>query len=260
MNLSVDCGGETIDFQCFDNKLSMMVTTEILSGRTYPPVEAVTDVETVLDVGANVGAAALYLSIAYPQATVYAFEPAREPYALLQRNARDRPSIRPYNFGLFSSDRDVPLYRGVIDSVTASVGASEMNRKDCEIVTLRAVRGWLEENSIDRVDVLKIDTEGCEVPILRGMRHLVASRGEAGLRGVPQRGRSQGTRSAPRRHASLDRRTHPPRAPRRADVRRKVDPGGRGGRCEVRDQDGDLTADSSGVGNRHAFGLPLDRK
>jgi FkbM family methyltransferase len=175
MNLSLECGGETIEFECFDNKLSAMVATEILSGRTYPPIDAVTDVEIVLDVGANVGAAALYLSIMYPRAKVYAFEPASEPFALLQRNTRDRRNIVALNFGLFSAHRDVPLYRGAIDTVTASVGDSTMNRGDHEIVTLRAVSDWLEESSVDRVDVLKLDTEGCELPILRGMGDLVGS-------------------------------------------------------------------------------------
>jgi FkbM family methyltransferase len=175
VNLSLECGGQVIDFECFDNKLSAMAATEILSGRTYPRIDAVTEVETVLDIGANTGAAAVYMSIVYPTATVYAFEPAREPYGLLERNTRDRPNIVPFNFGLFSADREVPLYRGALDSVTASVGNSTMNRNDYDVVALRAVSDWLAQHSIDRIDILKIDTEGCELPILREMRHLIGS-------------------------------------------------------------------------------------
>ena len=41
------------------------------------------------------------------------------------------------------------------------------------MITLKSVRDWLAENSISRVDILKVDTEGCEVPILEAMSDLL---------------------------------------------------------------------------------------
>jgi FkbM family methyltransferase len=100
---------------------------------------------------------------------VYALEPAREPFALLERNTVDRPDVVAHAIGLYSDDRSVPLHHGALDSVTASVGASALTRADAETVQLRAVADWLREQAIDRIDVLKLDTEGCEIPILEGM-------------------------------------------------------------------------------------------
>ena len=37
------------------------------------------------------------------------------------------------------------------------------------------MREWLEENSISTIDILKIDTEGCEVPILEALSDLLPS-------------------------------------------------------------------------------------
>jgi len=175
MRLSRECFGEGVEFECFDNPLSEMVATDILAGRTYPRIDAATAVRTVLDVGANVGAAAVWFSLAYPGATVHALEPAREPFALLERNTTGRPNIVVHAAGLFSADRSASLHHGALDTVTASVGASRLTRGDAETVQLRSVADWLRENSIDVVDVLKLDTEGCEIPILEGMRDQLGS-------------------------------------------------------------------------------------
>ena len=67
----------------------------------------------------------------------------------------------------------LPLYRGKYDSGMSSVIKSESTRNESERSALRSVRDWLAENSISRVDVLKIDTEGCEVPILEALSDLL---------------------------------------------------------------------------------------
>src|SRR5271156_3378543 len=41
--------------------------------------------KTVLDIGANVGAAALYFARLFPNARIYAFEPAPDNFAVLER-------------------------------------------------------------------------------------------------------------------------------------------------------------------------------
>jgi len=175
MKLALECAGVPVELECFDNALSEMVATDILAGRTYPKFDAAADVRTVLDVGANIGAAAVWFSIVYPDATVHALEPAVTPFALLARNTADRPRVVAHELGLFSADRSVPLHHGALDSVTASIGTSRLTGTDTETVQLRGVAGWLREQAIDRVDVLKLDTEGCEIPILEGMRDWLAA-------------------------------------------------------------------------------------
>ena len=112
---------------------------------------------------------------------MHALEPAREPFALLERNTAGRPNVVPYAVGLFSADRSTELHHGALDTVTASVGASRLTRADAETVQLRSVAVWLREQAIDRVDVLKLDTEGCEIPILEGMRDRLGSAAVANI-------------------------------------------------------------------------------
>ena len=57
----------------------------ILEGRTYPHLPFVDDVQVVLDIGANAGAATRYLAHHRPDAKIYAFEPAAGPRQFLER-------------------------------------------------------------------------------------------------------------------------------------------------------------------------------
>jgi FkbM family methyltransferase len=167
--------GETMEFETFTNCLSRVTAETILSGRTYPVVPFVREVSVVMDIGANVGAAAVFFSLAYPDATIFAFEPSSWAYRLLSANTEGRSNVRAHNFGLYSSDQSLPLYRGKYDSGMSSVAKSESTREESELITLKSVREWLEENSITKIDILKIDTEACEVPILEALKDLLPS-------------------------------------------------------------------------------------
>jgi FkbM family methyltransferase len=173
MKLSVETRKGTVEVECFDDRLSRKVTKAILEGRVYPQTDLVPDANIVMDIGANIGAATLYFSLLYPTAEIFAFEPLSEAYQLLDANTRSRQRVHRFPFGLFDVDEEIPLYLGAHGTVTSSVFQSSKTLEASEIIRLRSVSDWLKENSIKRVDVLKIDTEGCEVPILRGMRDVL---------------------------------------------------------------------------------------
>ena len=51
--------------------------------------------------------------------------------------------------------------------MTNSVGRSAHNTGAYEVITLRRASSFLAEQGVGRVALLKLDTEGVEVPILR---------------------------------------------------------------------------------------------
>lgn len=173
MKIPLHQGKETYFFECFDNALSKSVSVKILQGDTYKTAAHIDNVRIVLDIGANIGASAVYFASTCPKARIFAFEPARDPFRLLQRNAKLCSRITPYNFGMFSTDKEVPLYKGGTDCVTGSIGHSAENGPDSETVVLRSIRDWLNENAITAIDILKVDTEGCELPILNSLADLL---------------------------------------------------------------------------------------
>lgn len=170
MKIPVEINGTSLELECFDNWVSAVTCAGILRGEVYRDMPMLGDVKVVLDVGAYVGASTLYFSRVYPRAEIFAFEPALAPFELLLKNTQSCANVRAHNFGLFSDDREVPLHEGTIDRGTSSVGRSDMAGERSEIVTLRSAKKWLDQSSVERIDVLKVDTEGCEVPILTTLR------------------------------------------------------------------------------------------
>jgi FkbM family methyltransferase len=164
-----------LTFRLFKNEVCVRISEEILAGRTYPEVPFVRGVTTILDIGANIGAATVFLATKYPGATVYAFEPANRPFALLRQNVEKLPNVRVFPFGLFSHDSSVSLYPGRTDTVESSIWNSARTSPDSETISLRCAVQVLGEFAIDQIDILKIDTEGCEVPILRSLTDFLPS-------------------------------------------------------------------------------------
>ena len=125
--------------------------------------------KTVLDIGANVGAASLYLATSYPEARIYAFEPGSDALSLLQKNVAPLRNVTVFPFGLYSRDMTLDLFHGKNDSVESSICASTRTEHESEQIRLVDVSRFLFEQGIEKIDVLKIDTEGCEVPILQSL-------------------------------------------------------------------------------------------
>jgi FkbM family methyltransferase len=168
-HVTIMSGGKPHRFSFFDTPLGRHVLNEVLSGASYPLQPQAGSVHTILDIGANVGAATLYFALHYPEARLLAFEPAPASYDLLVCNTRGLKNVEAFNFGLAESSRSAALYLGNQDSVTNSVCASCLNTTSTAKVRLRAANTALRQLGVRDADIVKLDTEGCEVPILRSL-------------------------------------------------------------------------------------------
>ena len=175
MLLFMTFGDKTVDFMCLDTAESQGLCRDILTGKTYPIVPFARDVKVIVDVGANLGAASVYFSLHYPAARVYSLEPQHFPFEILTRNTSFYPNTKVFNQGLFDSDRECALHLSWADTATASIGSSWLNTQKTEQISLRDAARWIEEQGITSIDILKIDTEGCEVPILSRLAPLIPS-------------------------------------------------------------------------------------
>lgn len=165
--------GGSVSFACPDDMVSRWVHRDILSGQTYPHLPFIDDVRVVFDVGANCGSSSLLFARRHPGAVVHAFEPGSEQLSYLERNATDRPSIRVHPFGFHAVDQTVPLYLGDGHTGYASIAKREVNLDLSEVVELRAAGPWAVAQGIERIDVLKLDVEGCEPIVLSSLRRFI---------------------------------------------------------------------------------------
>jgi FkbM family methyltransferase len=159
----------TLAFRLFKTEVCFQIANDIFAGTTYPNIPFVSGVKTILDIGANVGAASVYLAMSYPEARVYAFEPGSDALSLLRGNVEQLGNVSIFPFGLYDQDKTLPLFHGKNDSVESSLCASTRTAPEAERVRLQCASQFLSDNGIANVDILKIDTEGCELPILRSL-------------------------------------------------------------------------------------------
>ena len=140
-----------------------VVAREILDGDAYPllPFDVLEpeSVQTIFDVGSNVGASCLYWLDNYPHATVYAYEPCRDAYQLLVQNTAGLKVVT-HNVALGAEDGLTDLYHNVEDDACNSL----VNHKSHghEKVVVERARHHLYQPC----DIVKIDTEGSETEIL----------------------------------------------------------------------------------------------
>jgi FkbM family methyltransferase len=143
---------------------------------------ALPEAKVAFDVGANVGdwaAAALAIN---PALELHAFEPSPTTFATLA--ARGLPaSVRLVNAGLGAEDQELSLH--VVADGHGNNSLYERRGVDLaaqrqERVRLLPLDRYCAEQSVERIDYLKIDVEGHEVSVLRGARELLRD-GRIGL-------------------------------------------------------------------------------
>lgn len=128
----------------------------------------ITDNSVIVDVGANVGAFAIYASMWNSNANIYCFEPNPQVTPLLEFNTQHFPNIERHYSALGETDGELSLYQHPYNTgeSTTSQQIADGKKVDVEVRNSGKV---LIEKGITEIDVLKIDTEGAEVPILSGM-------------------------------------------------------------------------------------------
>lgn len=136
------------------------------------------DIATVLDIGANVGVTALYFSQMFPNARIYAFEPAPDNFAVLQKNIANCERIRGFPYALGAADATLELYASDnpvnFGGYSLHPAGSDTTKK--VRIPVRGVAAVLAELGLERVDVVKVDTEGAEWDILTAFPEELLSR------------------------------------------------------------------------------------
>ena len=131
-----------------------------------------TQPSVIFDIGANIGASAVYFAARYPQARVYCFEPLPQNIELLRKNVAafgDRVTVVPMGLGESPGSFE---YRKSDDPANFGGGTFHNVGCDAESDTIQlpvtTLTVFCKEYQIDRVDVMKIDTEGAECSVLKG--------------------------------------------------------------------------------------------
>ena len=134
----------------------------------------------IVDIGAHIGYYAVLAGLANPRATVLAFEPMPSVFARLQKNIRlnELGNVVALRQAAGAVDGSAQLYhtQGVAPSSSSLSlefmrAHTEAGTLDVRVVRLDTVaRTW----GLDRLDLVKLDTETTEPDVLAGMGPLLS--------------------------------------------------------------------------------------
>lgn len=135
---------------------------------------------TVIDVGANVGEIALASARRVgKRGQVHAFEPLSAVADILQSHARSNNlgQITLHRMGLSDRSARVPIFescgQGIQGDDHAGLGSiygSSVHQQAIEEIEITTLDKLVESAELNRIDLIKIDIEGAELPCLLGSR------------------------------------------------------------------------------------------
>ncbi|MDC3090793.1 FkbM family methyltransferase [Rickettsiales bacterium] len=157
-----------------------------------------TDKPTIIDGGAHTGATLATFVNFFPNATIYSFEPNPEIYEILDRNVDILSKVFPnaklnsYPIGLGSKQDELTFYRYAKRTMSSFYEANldsdlvkqyiEFMRKKNPNATKKdfilgkqkipviSIDKFVQDNDIEKIQLLKIDLEGFEIDCLKGAK------------------------------------------------------------------------------------------
>ena len=138
----------------------------------------------VIDAGAHVGYYTLLAARQVgPTGRVYAFEPEPANYDLLLRNIQrnEYTNIVAVNAALSRGVGQATLYLTGLDNGRHSLFRHGLPQQGSVIVEITTLDAFLESEGGTRVDLVKVDVEGSEADVLKGMEQLLRKPGELKL-------------------------------------------------------------------------------
>jgi FkbM family methyltransferase len=136
------------------------------------------NVNVVFDVGANEGQTAEHYVRAFPCAQIYSFEPVGATYKSLVERVSNSSRVRTFQLAFADSNRFTRIRLARLsgwNSLRNEV-SDRCSSQEGELIELRTLDSFCAEQNISHIDLLKIDTEGFELEVLKGADGLLRTR------------------------------------------------------------------------------------
>jgi len=145
----------------------------------YLPSKLLTTEPVIFDVGSNRGDYAKLVLTAFPKAKLMCFEPNPGTFQLLSQNLASSASLFQMGFGKQTGTFD--LYFDARDQTSVMATSNPEILKSISKVTetekvqikVETLDNFCASQKIDRIDFLKVDTEGFELDILQGAKKML---------------------------------------------------------------------------------------
>ena len=132
---------------------------------------------TVIDAGSNLGESAESILDRFRSPLIHCFEPCNAVYPTLKNNFIDKTFISVWNMGLADVDANLPFNENEFPFLSSffnlgPLGYGNITKTyDMPVIKLDT---FAHKYNVRNIDILKIDTTGHELDILRGAQNLLS--------------------------------------------------------------------------------------
>jgi len=124
---------------------------------------------TFFDVGANVGQTVLELRAAYRHSRVYAFEPFAATREILTERFKSTSGVTVVPCAMGSAPGEVLARQNSISEMSSLLSqAAGPGDAPNELIHIETIDRYCAQQNISSIDILKTDTEGFDIEVLRG--------------------------------------------------------------------------------------------
>jgi FkbM family methyltransferase len=128
-----------------------------------------------LDIGANIGYFSLLAARSIPDGKVVSFEPVSYLFEALEKNVslNKGVNILPIKIAVGEKEEEGLIYLSSADnSGMSSFQQPENYSGQNEMVKIVTLDNWFSKSGLNKINVLKIDVEGNELAVLKGMKNI----------------------------------------------------------------------------------------
>ncbi|WP_013322346.1 FkbM family methyltransferase [Gloeothece verrucosa] len=126
------------------------------------------------DVGANHGEWTRFLKNKFPNSSIYCFEILPETFSILEKNLGQEAGVTLINIGLSDRDREIEVTSYLYGDTCNSIQPLPRDWESTTVIcSVKSGNQYCQENQINQIDFLKIDTEGHELSVLKGFNELL---------------------------------------------------------------------------------------
>jgi FkbM family methyltransferase len=119
----------------------------------------------IIDGGANIGMATLYLKNRYPEATIFSVEPDKSNFAILKKNTEKYKDIFCYNNGIWNKKIRLTIENKNAGNESFIVKEANIDELNDDIIDAITIDDLVISNNIRKIDLLKLDIEGSECKV-----------------------------------------------------------------------------------------------
>lgn len=133
------------------------------------------DVRTIMDCGAHRGRVAQEYATAFRGANIFSFEPTPATFEALKASVAHEVRIEPVNAAVGETEGTVDFYIAPFEQANSLLPRHPGDPSAETMVTARVVRieEFCRSRGIARVEILKLDIEGFELPAIRGCGRMI---------------------------------------------------------------------------------------